>query len=193
MRKTSTIVLLFLLISSQPISGQDNPIMFCTQVPHPNDFAMLMSSFANHMPSMQQAPRGGDLYIRYPNGNLKNITESAGYGENGMQGAGAIAVRDPHVHWSGTKALFSMVIGAPTSRYVYEDYYWQIYEVSGLGENDTPTVTLVNNQPSSYNNVSPMYGTDDRIIFISDCPRGQEPHLYPQHDEYDEDCSYSSQ
>ena len=176
---------LLLLSSVHVVDAQDHPIMFCTQVPAPADFAMLMSTFANHVPSMQQAPRGGDLYIRYPNGNLKNLTQSAGFGETGMQGSNAIAVRDPHVHWSGTKALFSMVIGAPENQYEYLDYAWQIYEVSGLGENDTPTITLIPNQPHNYNNVSPIYGTDDRIIFVSDCPRGQQPHLYPQHDEYE--------
>lgn len=36
---------------------------------------------------------------------------------NGMQGANAIAVREPSVHWSGSKAVFSMVVGAPTQRY----------------------------------------------------------------------------
>ncbi len=162
-----------------------HPVMFCTQVPDVSDFATLMSTFANHVPSVRQAPRGGDLYIRYPNGNLKNLTQLAGYGEAGMQGANAIAVRDPHVHWNGDKALFSMVIGAPAQQYAWETYYWQIYEITGLGENDTPVITLVPNQPNNYNNVSPMYGTDDRILFVSDCPRGEAAHLYPQHDEYE--------
>ena len=30
------------------------------------------------------------------------------------------------------------------------------------------------NQPDGYNNVSPIYGTDDRIIFTSDRPRDGE-------------------
>ena len=137
-----TFLLFSCLLGGTPTSGQDHPILFCTQVPHPADFAMMASPFANHIPSIRQAPRGGDLYIRYPNGTLKNLTQLAGFGESGMQGENAIAVRDPHVHWSGTKALFSMVIGAP-ERYDYDFYVWQIYEVTGLGESDTPVITLV--------------------------------------------------
>src|SRR5207237_4782173 len=111
---------------------------------------------------------------------------TAGFGNGGMQGAAAIAVREPSVHWSGTKALFSMVIGAPSQQYVWESYYWQIYEVTGLGENDTPVIRKIPNQPANYDNVSPFYGTDDRILFTSDRPRGGERHLYPQLDEYEE-------
>src|SRR6185369_16807793 len=130
---------------------------------------------------------GGDLYIRYPDGILKNLTQLAGYGvASGFQGATSIAVREPSVHWSGTKALFSMVIGAPTQQYHWETYYWQIYEVTGLGENESPVITKVAHQPPSYNNVSPIYGTDERIIFTSDRPRDGQAHLYPQRDEYEE-------
>lgn len=186
MRASTQFSFLFaLLVSVQTIVAQDNPIMFCTQTPHPADFSMLMGTFANHVPNLKQSPRGGDLYIRYPNGVLKNLTQLAGYGESGMQGDNAIAVRDPCVHWNGTKAIFSMVVGATEQRYVYEDYYWQLYEVTGLGEGETPVISLVPNQPNNYNNVSPIYGTDDRVIFVSDCPRGQQAHLYPQHDEYE--------
>jgi len=163
----------------------NNPILFCTQVPNARDFTTMMSTFGNHTNRMSQAPRGGDLYILFPNGTLKNLTQLAGYGETGMQGANAIAIRDPHVHWSGTKAIFSMVIGAPIERYQYNDYYWQLYEVSGLGINDTPVISKVPNQPADYNNIAPIYGTDDRIIFETDRPRNGQRHLYPQHDEYE--------
>ena len=61
---------------------------------------------------------GGDeaatLWIRTATGELKNLTQSAGYGVSGLQGASSIAVREPSVHWSGTKALFSMVVGGAT-------------------------------------------------------------------------------
>lgn len=90
------------------------PILFVTQVPAPADFATIGSVFANHKGSVSDAPRGGDLWIRYPGGALKNLTAAAGYGMTGMQGAAAIAVREPAVHWDGTKAVFSMVVGAPT-------------------------------------------------------------------------------
>ena len=162
-----------------------NPILFCSQVPNPSGFGSIMETFGNHQASMDAIPRGGDLYIRYPNGTLKNLTQVAGYGQNGMQGATAIAVRDPSVHWDGQKALFSMVIGAPTQRYQVLTFKWQIYEITGLGQNETPVITLVPNQPTGYNNIQPIYGTDDRILFTSDKPRGGMAHLYPQLDEYE--------
>src|SRR4051794_22742331 len=163
-----------------------NPILFVTQVPVPGDFTTVASTFGNHLPSVAEAPRGGDLWIRYADGTMKNLTRTAGFGNGGMQGAASIAVREPSVHWSGTKALFSMVIGAPSQQYLWETYYWQIYEVTGLGQNETPVIRKIANQPANYNNVSPFYGTDDRILFTSDRPRGGEAHLYPQLDEYEE-------
>jgi hypothetical protein len=167
-------------------NGLPNPILFVTQVPIAADYTTVGSVFGNHMPSLQQAGRGGDLYILYPDGTLKNLTHLAGFGMSGFQGATSIAVREPSVHWSGTKALFSMAVGSTTVRYVWQTYYWQIYEVTGLGEADTPVITKVPQQPSSYNNVAPFYGTDGRILFTSDRPRGGETHLYPQLDEYEE-------
>jgi hypothetical protein len=99
-------------------AGGAYPILFATQIPIRPDFNTIGSTFANHMPSMQQTARGGDLYIRYPNGALKNLTQLAGYGSAGeFQDDDSIAVRDPAVHWDGNKALFSMVIGAPEERY----------------------------------------------------------------------------
>lgn len=162
-----------------------NPIMFCTQVPQPYGFGTAFETFGNHQASTYAAPRGGDLYIRYTDGSLKNLTQAAGYGQTGMQGANAIAVRDPSVHWSGTKAVFSMAIGSATQRYQVQNYTWKVYEITGLGKTDTPVITLVPNQPIGYNNIQPIYGTDDRIIFTSDMPRGGLAHLYPQHDEYE--------
>jgi hypothetical protein len=163
-----------------------NPVMFVTQVPVPADFTTIGSVFGNHLASLSSAARGGDLWIRYGDGTLKNLTEAAGYGSSGMQGASAIAVREPSVHWSGTKALFSMVVGAPTQQYQVQKYYWQIYEITGLGAADTPVITRVPNQPPTYNNVSPIYGVSDRVIFTSDRPRDGQAHLYPQLDEYEE-------
>lgn len=163
-----------------------NPILFVTQVPVPGDFTTVASTFGNHIPAVAEAPRGGDLWIRYPDGATKNLTRAAGFGGSGMQGPASIAVREPSVHWSGTKALFSMVIGAPPQQYLWQDYSWQIYEITGLGASDSPIIGKIANQPAGYNNVSPIYGTDDRILFTSDRPRGGERHLYPQLDEYEE-------
>jgi hypothetical protein len=162
-----------------------NPILFVTQVPMDEDFTTIGSTFGNHSGQVDSAPRGGDLWIRYPDGSLKNLTRTAGFGMEGRQGANAIAVREPSVHWNGTKALFSMVIGAP-DQYEWNDYYWQIHEVTGLGKNDTPVIRRIANQPADYNNVSPIYATDDRILFTSDRPRNGARHLYPQLDEYEE-------
>ncbi|MFN8487801.1 MAG: hypothetical protein U0350_09435 [Caldilineaceae bacterium] len=161
------------------------PILFVTQMPFPNDYTTINSPFGNQKPDPQYAPRGGDLWIRYPDGTLKNLTAAAGYGVSGAQGANGIAVRDPTVYWDGTKALFSMIVDTPAIVQA-QSYRWQIYEITGLGQNQTPVVTKVPNQPATYNNVTPIYGTDDRIIFTSDRPRNGQSHLYPQLDEYEE-------
>ncbi len=162
-----------------------NPILFVTQFPIAQDFATIGSTFANHRAGLQDAGRGGDLYIRYGDGTLRNLTREAGYGNAGFQGAGAIAVRDPHLHWDGARALFSMAIGAPTQQYQVATYYWQIYEISGFGLGETAAITRVSNQPVDYNNVEPIYSPDGRLIFTSDRPRSGQRHLYPQHDEYE--------
>src|SRR5579862_2929288 len=164
-----------------------NPILFVTQVPIAVDFAAGASAFANHKGDVSSAPRGGDLWIRYGDGTLKNLTAAAGYGStgaNGYQDANAIAVRDPAVDWSGAKAVFSMVIGAP-AQYQYTAYYWQLYEITGLAQNQTPVITKVPNQPPSANNINPTYALDGRIVFVSDRSRNGQPQLYPQLDEYE--------
>ena len=57
-----------------------HPILFVTQVPVPSDFTTVGSTFGNHVPTMQAAARGGDLWIRYEDGTLRNLTAAAGYG-----------------------------------------------------------------------------------------------------------------
>jgi hydrazine synthase alpha subunit-like protein/WD40 repeat protein len=163
-----------------------SPILFVTQVPIPEDFTTIGSVFGNHRGDVQSAGRGGDLHILYPNGALRNLTHEAGFGNEGFQGSGGIAVREPCVHWSGTKALFSMVVGATTERYEYIDIWWQIYEVTGLGQSERAVITRVPRQPADANNVSPLYAPDGRILFTSDRPRDGARHLYPQLDEYEE-------
>lgn len=166
--------------------AQTNPIMFVTQVPIPDNFTSIGSVFGDQEAGLRSVGRGGDLWIKYPNGAYKNLTQSAGYGSaTQMQGANAISVRDPSVHWDGTKALFSMVVGAPTEQYQVNEYYWQIYEITGLAQNQTPVITRVAKQPANYNNITPIYGTDGRIIFTSDRPLNGQRHLYPQLDEYE--------
>ncbi len=165
--------------------AQSNPILFVTQVPVPQDFGSSLATFGNHSAHQKTAGRGGDLYIRYPDGSLKNLTAAAGYGNAGFQGTSSIAVRDPAVHWNGQKALFSMAVGSPAQRYETTTYYWQLYEITGLGASDTPVITKIANQPTDYNNIMPVYGTNGRIIYVSDRPLTGERHLYPQRDEYE--------
>jgi len=175
---------------SIPISAGttvSNPILFVTQVPGMGDFASRASTFANHLSSIDRVPRGGDLMIRYTDGTLRNLTKEAGFGTEGLQvGVNAIAVREPSMHWDGKKAVFSMIVGGPSRQYDSgAQYKWQIYEVSGLMKGESVTIRKVSAQPADYNNVSPIYGTDEKIIFTSDRPRGGEAHLYPQLDEYE--------
>lgn len=166
-----------------------NPLLFVTQVPTTYDVLTTVTIFGNHLGTVHSAGRGGDLWLRLADGTLKNLTQLAGYGMGaGLQGSTSIAVRDPSVSWDGTKALFSMVVGAPTQATATPpDYHWQMYEVTNLGQvianNATPVIQQVPNQPN-YNNVSPIYGTNGRIIFISDAPRQGQAHLYPLLDEY---------
>lgn len=69
--------------------------------------------------------------------------------------------------------------------YSQQDTVWQLYEITALGKNETPVITKVANQPAAFNNINPIYGSDDRIIFTSYWPRNGEQHLYPQRDEYE--------
>jgi hypothetical protein len=89
-----------------------------TQVPIAG-FATGTGAFANHDPRINALPRGGDLVLRYPDGEVRNLTAEAGFGaRDAFQGETAIAVREPSVHWSGNRALFAMVVGAPGERYL---------------------------------------------------------------------------
>jgi hypothetical protein len=177
-----------LICASAALAGPTNSILFVTQVRIPADFATIGAVFGNQRADLDSCGRGGDLYIHYPDGTLKNLTRGAGYGVYGAQHTNGITVRQPCVHWSGKKALFSMAIGAPRHQYDYASVsYWQLYEITNFTDPaSVPIITKVPNQPANYNNISPIYGTDDRIIFTSDRPRNGQPQLYPQLDEYEE-------
>ena len=155
------------------------PLLFATQVPPAHDRATRLSAFANHLPGIEAAPRGGDLMLRLPDGRLRNLTREAGFGSAGEQGAAAIAVREPAVHWDGKRALFSMVVGSGPQA------FWQLYEASGMGAGERLRIVRVAGQPPDANNLSPFYASDGRILFTSDRPRSSLPHLYPQLDEYE--------
>jgi Calx-beta domain/Hydrazine synthase alpha subunit middle domain len=187
------ICLPWLCLASPPTST--NAILFVTQVPMPTEVnareitqsvVNVSSSFGNQLGDTASCGRGGALWIWYPDGSVTNLTQLAGYGTtNTFQGTTSIAVREPSVHWGGTKALFSMVVGAPTNQADLTRFYWQIYEISNFAvKGQTPFITYVSNQPTNYNNVSPTYGTDGRIIFASDRPRDGSAYLYPQREEY---------
>jgi hypothetical protein len=168
-----------------------NSLLFVTHVPTPYDVITTVTTFNNHTGDVHAAGRGGDLWLRYADGTLKNLTAAAGFGvASGLQGANAIAVRDPSVSWDGTKALFSMVVGAPAQATSSPPaYFWQIYEVTNLGQviqnqSTAPIIQKVPNQPAGFNNITPIYGTNGRIIFTSDRPRNGQAYLYPLLDEY---------
>ncbi|HEX2747073.1 MAG TPA: hypothetical protein VHM91_03670, partial [Verrucomicrobiales bacterium] len=162
-----------------------NPILYVTQVPPSQGHNTVLSIDGNLLATTAAAPRGGDLMILYPDLSVKNLTRLAGYGIAGSQqkGPDAIAVRDPHVHFSGTKAVFSMVRGAPSNIGETGEYFWQIYEITGLGKAQTPVITKVPGQHADYNNVQPAYLSDGRIVYATDCPVTGQKHLYPALDE----------
>lgn len=182
------LVLLSFLLTLTVQAGPTNAIMFVSQVPIAGDFTSIASTFGNHKADLDSCGRGGDLYIRYPDGTIKNLTRAAGYGLWGDQSTNGITVRQPSIYWDGKKAVFSMVVGAPKKQYDYNTVsYWQLYEITNFTDAaSVPIITKVPNQPTNYNNISPIYGTDDRIIFTSDRPRNGKRHLYPQLDEYEE-------
>ena len=174
--------------------GITNTILFVTQVPQPlevndatitNVFLGAGAGFGNQLADTWHAPRGGDLWLRKSDGSLTNLTRGLGYGVAGVQHTNGIAVREPSAHWSGTKALFSMIVGAPMNAADTNVFFWQLYEVSGL-PNGPYAITIISGQPTNYNNVSPCYLPDGHIVFATDRPRDGSPHLYPQLDEYND-------
>lgn len=170
----------------EPFEGEAGTVMYVTQVPIAG-YVTRTSAFGNHLARIDKVPRGGDLMLRYPDGTERNLTAEAGFGaRDTFQGADAIAVREPCVHWSGNRALFAMVVGAPDAQYAWDDAdHWQIYEVTGLARGQIARIRKIDHQPAEYDNVSPIYGTDDRVIFTSDRPRSGDAWLYPQLDEYE--------
>lgn len=165
-----------------------NPVMFVTIQPG-DDFSYQLQTFGNHeASSWGAAPRGSDLWIQYPDGSKRNLTREAGFGKDdaSIQGDGAIGVRQPTVHWDGKKALFSMVIGGPKAPFdvTFAKNKWQLYEITGLGKNETAVITKIPGQPN-YNNLSPIYTSDNQILFTSDAPLFGMSHTYPQLDEYE--------
>jgi len=170
-----------------------HPILFVTQVPTGYDFVnqTVSAPFANHLPTTLAAPRGGDLVLLSSSGTLRYLTQEAGYGSPGggglLTGNAAIAVRDPAVSFDASKAIFSMVVGAPTSVGGAETYTWQLYEITNLAQvlgGSAPIIQKVANQPGTFNNIEPDYLSDGSVVFVSDRPRNGAAALYPVLDEY---------
>jgi len=187
----STAGLLAMVIAADA-APPSHPLLFVTQVPTGYDFVNMTISapFANHLPTTLAAPRGGDLVLMGTNGSLRYLTQEAGFGSTGggalLTGNQAIAVRNPAVSYDATKAIFSMVVGAPATVGGAENYTWQLYEITNLAQvlaGQSSTIQKVPNQPA-FNNVEPNYLSDGSIVFVSDRPRNGAASLYPIFDEY---------
>src|SRR5258707_177087 len=92
-KKMLYLVLLIAAVAAH--AGPTNSILFVTQVRIPADFATIGSVFGNQQATPDSCGRGGDLYIRYSDGTLKNLTRAAGFGVYGTQHTNGIAVRQP--------------------------------------------------------------------------------------------------
>jgi Calx-beta domain-containing protein/hydrazine synthase alpha subunit-like protein len=175
------------------------PILFVTQIPIPEEvnsrtvaisFMSSVSPFGNHLADTLHAGRGGGLWLRFPDGSLVNLTQNATWDAPFVKPAyDQIAVRNPQVHWNGTKAIFSMVVGAPANPSDTTIFHWQLFEITALDQVTDASkgvlahIALLPNQPSNYNNVSPCYDPNGRIIFASDRPYNGLGHLQ-QREEY---------
>lgn len=172
------------LIPAAALAGPSNPVLFVTVTPSTGGtisgtYGHFVSLVDSHQGRVSRAPRGGDLYIVYPDGSLRNLTAEAGYG---LAPGQEICVREPNVHWSGNKAVFSMAVGG--TGFNPPDVYFQLYEVTGLAQGQTATITKLA-QPEDCNNIQPCYASDGSIIFASDnVPTGNRAH-YPPLDEYE--------
>ncbi|MFO1349808.1 MAG: hypothetical protein U1F68_03655 [Gammaproteobacteria bacterium] len=76
----AALVLATLAISAADAAPLAHPIAFVTAVPPFTTFGSSLEVFGNHQAGIQEAPRGGDLMILYPDGTLRNLTQEAGYG-----------------------------------------------------------------------------------------------------------------
>jgi hypothetical protein len=150
------------------------PILYVTQKPIPDEVLThdITQTKMNITTTMQSpladpahAGRGGALWIRYADGSRRNLTAAAGFGgavdangnATGFQGANSISVHHPMMHWSGTKAIFSMVVGAPTSATDTTVFHWQLYEITNFAQGQTPVITAVAGQLTNYNNLAACY------------------------------------
>lgn len=196
----------FCLLSSSVFAGDPaNPILFVTQVPMPEEvntrtipksYMSCVSPFGSHLGGTEFAGRGGSLWVRFPananpalNHQLVDLLAAANWSAvpGGKPAANTIAVRNPCVYWDKSKAVFSMVIGAPSGPNDTTNFVWQLYEITlptqtQLNASVQPVITKVANQPA-YNNVMPCYAPGGQFIFASDRPYNGQTHL-TQREEY---------
>jgi hypothetical protein len=162
------------------------PVLFVTVTPSSSnhginkDFSHFVSLVSSHRADARRSPRGGDLYIRYDDGTLRNLTAEAGYGLTPGQ---EITVREANVHWDGQRAVFAMVVGGTGTN--PPPVFYQLYEATGILQGQPLTITKVPGQPENANNIQPVYATDGSIIFASDLPPTLDPAHYPALDEYE--------
>lgn len=175
-----------------------NPILFVTQVPMPEEvnardivvsYQSCVSPFSNHLADTGHAGRGGSLHVRFSNGQVVDLLAVADWTGivGGKPATNTVAVRNPSVNYQASKAIFSMVIGAPTGPADTTQFLWQLYEITlptqtQLNANVKPIITKIANQPA-YNNIQPTYAPGGRIVFASDAPYNGQPHLL-QREEY---------
>src|SRR5678815_1901671 len=100
-RGPAPFLLSLLLAATCSRAAITNAVLFVTQVPLPHEQNALsvshvavsvVSALGNHLADTAHAGRGGDLWIRYANGALTNLTRLAGFGTNGPQHGTGIAV-----------------------------------------------------------------------------------------------------
>ena len=189
---------LLIIAPSLHAGNPTNPILFVTQTPMPEEvntrdvtqsFMSSVSPFSNHLADTLHAGRGGSLWVRFANGQMVNLLSVADWSAvpGGQPASDAMAVRNPAVNWTASKAIFSMVIGKPSGPNDATVYLFQLYEITlptqtQLAANVKPILTLVANQPS-YNNVFPTYAQGGKIVFASDRPYNGQAHL-AQREEY---------
>jgi hypothetical protein len=187
-----------LLVSAGWAGNPANPILFVTQVPMPEEvnsrtvtqaYMSCVSPFANHLADTGHAGRGGSLWIRFSSGQVVDLLAAADWSAVAASrpAANTVAVRNPSVHWLGDRAIFSMVIGAPTGPADPTVFIWQLFEITlptqaQLNASVKPVLTKVASQPA-YNNIFPCYALNGKIVFSSDRPYNGQAHL-TQREEY---------
>ncbi len=188
----------FALASPLHAGNPANPILFVTQVPIPEEvntrdltqsFMSVASPFGNHLADTVHAGRGGSLFVRFSNGQVVDLLAIADWSAipGGQPAADAMAVRNPAVNWTATRAMFAMTTGKPSGPADATPFLFQLYEITlptqaQLQANVKPVLSKVANQPAS-NNVSPVYAQGAKIVFASDRSYNGQPHL-AQREEY---------